>query len=205
MSTIKNLSESHTYEELAAALYEKGLRDGYPKITDKTKWREPVMAGKLNHVAHTKISAGAGKDEYGSDAYDKARGMYAEYKSKALVDKDLNNLFQRPKGKKGKRYATLTVGGVYNGAYKQSALDAYANVDHYFGIFYKEQCVLIIKPNTDEVMKQLTENNAKRKPGATTNLSTVSINLSDTNKYEVAYKKEEFFQQDKMNNALFEE
>jgi len=77
---------------------------------------------------------------------------------------------------------------VYIGAYKQTALDAYAEVDHYFGVFHKEQCLLIIKVNTDEVINQLTTNNANRKEGATTNLNSVRINLDDTHLYEEVYK-----------------
>lgn len=181
-----------TYEELAAALYLKGEGDGYHKVTDKTKWREPVMAEKLNHTAHEKISAGAGKDEYGSDAFDATTGMYAEYKSQAIVDKQLNNLLER-KRDSNKRYVPLKVVGVYNGAYKQEALDAYKEVDHYFGVFYKEQCILIIKPNTDEVMRQLEHNNNNRKPGKTTNLNSVTIDLGNEMLYTVAYKNEEFY------------
>lgn len=188
-----NLTEC-SYEELAAALYMKGLQDGYPKITDKTKWREPVMADKLGHIAHEKISAGAGKDEYGSDAYDEINEVYAEYKSNAIDDKKLNNLLERPMGNKGKKYVPLKVSGVYNGAYKEEALVAYEKVDHYFGIFYQEQCVMIIKPKTEIVMAQLRANNAKRKPGQTTNLNTVTIDLGDVSTYDIAYKKESFFE-----------
>lgn len=188
---MKDLTEC-SYEELTAALFNKGLKDGYPNITDKTKWREPVMAEKLGHVAHKKISAGAGKDEYGSDAYDVENEVYAEYKTQSLKDKDLNNLFQRKK-RNGGTYVPLKVSGVYNGAYKESALDAYEKVDHYFGVFYREECVLVVKPNTDHVLSQLRENNAKRKPGATTNCNTATVNLADESTYEVAYKKESFF------------
>ena len=180
--------ENYTYEELSHALYLKGEMDGYHKVTDKTKWRELVMAEKLGHKAHSKISAGAGKDEYGSDAIDPATGRYAEYKSQAINEKELRNLNKIAKGNNGKTFAALTVTGVYNGAYKQSALDAYAEVDHLFSVFHKEQCRLIIKVNTDEVMRQLTANNANRKEGATTNLNSVRINLDDTHLYEEVYK-----------------
>jgi hypothetical protein len=188
---ITELASNLTYEQLAAALYLKGEGDGYHKVTDKTKWREPVMAEKLDHTAHEKISAGAGKDEYGSDAFDAKTGKYAEYKSQAIVDKQLNNLLERKRG--NKRYVPLKVTGVYNGAYKQEALDAYKEVDHYFGVFYKEQCILVIKPNTDEVMRQLEYNNANRKPGKTTNLNSVTIDLGNEMLYTVAYKNEEFY------------
>lgn len=193
MSTVDILSEQYSYEELAAALYLKGLRDGYPKVTDKTKWREPVLAEKLGHVAHKKISAGAGKDEYGSDAYDEKNGVYAEYKTQALNDKDLNNLFQRNK-RGGSVYVPLKVSGVYNGAYKESALEAYEKVDHYFGVFYREECVLVVKPHTDHVISQLRENNSKRKPGQTTNCNTATVDLGDKSTYDIVYKKESFFE-----------
>jgi len=89
---MKDLTK-YPYEKLANAIYEKGEAAGIFKITDKTKWRESVMAEKLEHEVHKKISAGAGKLEYGSDAKDK--DIYAEYKSKAINDDDLNNLFER--------------------------------------------------------------------------------------------------------------
>ena len=92
---IEEVANNFTYEQLASALYRKGELDGFPKVTDKTKWREPVMADKLGHIAHEKISAGAGKDEYGSDAFDPSKEKYAEYKSQAIVEKQLNNLFER--------------------------------------------------------------------------------------------------------------
>ena len=189
---IEELATNYSYEELAHALYIKGERDGFSKITDKTKWREPVVANKLGHTAHPKISAGEGKDEYGSDAFDPNKEKYAEYKSQAIVEKQLNNLFERSRGKRN--YVPLKVTGVYNGAYKQEALDAYKDVDHYFGVFYKEQCILVIKPNTDEVMRQLEYNLAKmNKKGKSTNLNTVTIDLKDEMLYTVAYKNEEFY------------
>lgn len=186
------LIENVSYEDLAHALYMKGDKDGFQKVTDKTKWREPVMAEKLNHVAHTKISAGAGKDEYGSDAYDQNNSIYAEYKTQAIVESQLKNLFEKDRGN-GKKFVPLKITGVYNGAYKESALEAYEKVDHYFGIFYKEVCVMIIKPDTTEVMNQLRKNNDNRKPGATTNLNNVTINLGNKSNYTVAYKNEKWF------------
>ena len=177
--------QHYTYEQLAHALYLKGESDGYSKVTDKTKWREPVMAEKLGHTAHAKISAGAGSDEYGSDAYDTKNEIYAEYKSQAINDDQVRNLLGQKIGKR--TAAPLTVSGVYNGAYKNSAIEAYTKVDHYFGVFYKEMCVLIVKPKTPVVISQLVANNNKRKPGATTNLNTVKINLADTHLYDLVY------------------
>lgn len=187
----------YTYEELAHALYVKGKQDGFFKVTDKTKWRELVLAEKLGHKALPKISSGKNTEGYGSDAVDNQSGKKAEYKSKALEDGELRNLLQLPKGNKGKTFAPLTVGGVYNGAYNHEAVDAYVNIDHYFGIFYEELCVLVIKPHTAEVIRQLRaelDRRAASSKKGSTNLNTVSINLNDTHLYEVAYKNEEWFQ-----------
>ena len=196
---IQTLADTFTYEQLAAALYQKGETDGFHKVTDKTKWREPVMAEKLGHRAHSKISAGAGTDEYGSDAVDLATGKMAEYKSGAIEDKEKRNLLQEVKNAHGARFAPLKVSGIYNGAYTHEAIDSYANNDHYFGVFYKEQCVLIIKPDTDYVINTLRANLevtlAKLAAGkkATTNLNTVKVDLGDESLYTVAYRNEEFF------------
>jgi hypothetical protein len=181
-----------SYEQLAHALYVKGEREGFSKVTDKTKWRENVTAEKLGHIVHKKISAGAGKDEYGSDAYDNSNKVYAEYKSKAIEDKQVRNLLQEVRyPKKGTLYSPLQVNGVYNGAYTHAAIDSYSKCDHYFSVFYKEKCVLIIKVNTKEVVSQLRETLNKRlskSNNTTTNCNTVTVSLGDTTKYTVAYK-----------------
>jgi hypothetical protein len=195
MNTIDELADKYTFEELAAALYRKGKQAGYHKITDKTKWREPVMAEKLGHKAFEKISAGKDSDKYGADAINESTGVMSEYKTKAIEDAELRNLLELPKSG-GRRFAPLTVGGVYNGAYSHDIIDTYANKDHCFGIFYEEQCVLIIKPHTEEVLRQLHEEIDRREQSAkkgSTNLNTVSIKLDRTDLYEVVYKKQEFF------------
>jgi hypothetical protein len=191
----KILVENYSYEELAHALYAKGEKDGYKKVTDKTKWREPVMAEKLGHDAHKAISAGKNSNKYGSDAFDSKKGMMAEYKTKALSEKDneIKKLLGKP-GKNGRPLTPLKAVGIYNGAYTQEAIDKYAKIDHYFGLFHKEKCVLIIKPNTSEVIKQLQAGyNKKKLSGGTTNLNTVSICLGDQSLYSVEYKNDEFF------------
>lgn len=192
-STVFRLSEDYSYEQLAAALYSKGLRDGYPKITDKTKWRELVVADKLGHIPHKKISAGVGADEYGSDAYDPVNKIYAEYKTKTVEEEELRNLFELPKGKKGKTFSPLRVRGIYNGAYTNEAIDKYQYIDHYFALFYREECVLIIKPHTKELIAELRRFNDARKPEQTKNCNSYEVNLGDKYSYEVAYKKDEFF------------
>ena len=189
--------ENLTYEELANALYLKGEKDGYSKVTDKTKWREPVIAEKLGHIAHKKISAGAGTLEYGSDAKDENNGIYAEYKSKSIEDDDLKNLFERVYTKSGRTYVPLKVSGVYNGAYTKEAIDKYADIDHYFGVFYKELCVLVIKVNTDYVIENLRIGLSKMKPGKTKNLNTVTVNLGDTHLYNISYRNETWWSENK--------
>ena len=181
-----------TYEELAHALYMKGLSEGYSKITDKTGWRENVMGEILGHKVYKRISSGAGTDGEGSDATDKA-GRRAEYKTKALEDKDLNNLFQRPF--RNRTYAPLKVSGVYNNAMKPGAVDSYSHIDHYFGVFYREECIMIIKVDTSYVTSSLREAiNHKLKTGShTTNLCSVSVGLGDESHHQVVYRKESFF------------
>jgi len=196
-----------TYEELAHALYMKGKADGYPKVTDKTKWREPVMAEKLGHVAHEKISAGKGSDAYGSDAYDPRTGRMAEYKSSAIDDAKARNLRQELK-RDGSRFAIYKAAGVYNGAYTHEAIDAYAGVDHYFGVFFEEVCVLIIKVDTEFVANTLRnilneKEELRRTTGRkiTTNCNTVNVHLTnDAEHYEIAYYNAEFFA---ANNGIF--
>jgi hypothetical protein len=188
----------YTVEELANALYRKCQSLEVKKGTDKTKWREIVIAEKLGHIVHSKISAGKGTKEYGSDAFNLELSSYEEYKSKILSDEELRNLLELPKGKKGNTYAPLTVSGVYNGYnsnYEVASVE-YPKKGHYFAVFYEELCVLIIKVNTDYVMKSLNDNynkfisNGKR---GSTNLNTVMVNLADTHLYTVAYKNEEFY------------
>ena len=187
-----------TKEELGHMMYVNGERDGFSKITDKTKWREPVMSEKLGHTAHKKISAGLGTLEYGSDAKDTEAGIYAEYKAKSIVDGDLGQLLGKVKYKKtDEKYVPFTVKGIYNGAYKTGAIDKYAKIDHYFGVFYKEFCVLIIKVNTEYVIETLRTGMLKQTEGKTKNLNTVSVNLGDTHLYKVAYKNETWWNENK--------
>ena len=193
-----------SFEELANALYRKGKAAGFHKITDKTKWREPVMADKLGHRAFTKISAGKDSDKYGADADNLSTGKKAEYKSKAVEDGELRNLLKLPKGRKGKTFSPLTVGGVYNGAYSHEAVDRYAEHEHYFGLFYEELCVLIICVKNTEVNRQLREEidrRAKKAKQGSTNLNTVSICLDRTDLYDVAYRNDQWFK-DKTQELL---
>lgn len=193
------IEELQKHIEIVAKI---GKRLGYNKITDKSKWREPIMAGKLGHKAFFKISAGKNSDKYGADAIDLKTGKMAEYKSKAISDKEIRNLLQKVKNKKtNSRYAPLVMNGIYNGAYLHEAIDRYENIDQYFGIFHDETCVLIIRPNQNEVINQLRAEVNKRlaegNKNKTTNLNTVKINLGDEQLYKVVWKNKEWYK----NNA----
>ena len=187
-----------SYEELAHALYVKGKQDGYHKITDKTKWREAVVAEKLGHRAFTKISGGRDSDKFGADADDPITGRKAEYKSSAIEDKQVRNLLEKIKSvKTGSRYVPLTVGGVYNGAYTHEIIDKYVDHDHYFGIFYEELCVMVMRVDTKEVIKQLrseVDRRSKLKRKSSTNLNTVRLNLKDRHLYQLVYRDEAWFE-----------
>ena len=184
-----------SYEQLAHALYVKGKQAGFHKITDKTKWRELVMAEKLGHQCFPKISAGRLSERRGADA-DTQTGHKAEYKSSAIEDHQLRNLLRQARGNSGSTYAPLTIGGVYNGAYTYEAIDSYNHHQHYFGLFYQELCVLIIRVHNHEVDRQLRQELDRRaklaRPG-TTNLNTVRICLDRTDLYEVAYRNDQWF------------
>lgn len=202
----EELAKIMDFEQVANILYVKGKQEGYPKVTDKSKWREPVMARKLGHVAHEKISAGKDSEAYGSDAYDPSTGRMAEYKSNAIGDKEARNLRQelRPNGT---RFALYTAKGVYNGAYTHEAIDAYAGVDHYYSIFHEELCVLIVKVDTEYVANELRnilneKEELRRTTGRkiTTNCNTVQVHLErDRDNYEIAYINEDWFSK---NNGI---
>ena len=57
----------------------------------------------------------------------------------------------------------------------ETASVEYAKIEHYFGLFYQEKCVLIINVNTDYVMNTLNANYEAyiKKGSGTTNLNTV--------------------------------
>ena len=183
-----------SYEELAHALYMKGIQDGHSKITDKTGWREKVVGDKLNHEVYKSISSGKGTLGEGSDAKCRKSGQRAEYKSKALEDKNLNNLFERPYSHRSTgNYAPREITGIYNNAMKPGAIESYKEIDHYFGLFYRERCVLIIKVDTNHVVSSLRSQVEKRKNATSTNLCTVEVTLRDKHLYEVAFKEQGFF------------
>jgi len=207
--------KTQSIEELAHTLHvrlsEKGIQNG----TDKTKWREYIMAEKLGHTVHRKISSGKLGEGYGSDAFipptpNRAtrrklqKKLGAEYKTQVLTQDQIKNLLGEIKVLKNgstHTYTPLTIRGVYNGfnSNYEVANVKYAEIQHYFGLFYEERVVLIIKVDTDYVMESLNLNYRKwlevHKSGnrKTTNLNTVSVNLGDTHLYEIAWKDESFF------------
>ena len=128
----------------------------FDKITDKIKLREPVMASKLGHVAHEKISAGKDSVNYGSDATCLTTGRKSEYKTITFTS-EIRNLLRRKKSK-NTVYAAPTVKGVYNGAYTIDSIRKYAKNLHHYGVFHKERCLLIIEVDPKVVEFQLTAN-----------------------------------------------
>ena len=127
---------------------------GFPNILDKYKWREVIMAEKLNHVAHDKASAGKDSDNYASDATD-SNGKKVEYKTQNPKDSKIRKMIDTFLGIGDNDF---TVTGVYNGAYKQGAIEAYRKISHEYGTFNEEELIFSIKPNIEFVTDQLTEN-----------------------------------------------
>jgi len=200
MSKSNELSKSYTIEELAHALYLACEENNVYKGTDKTKWREVVTADKLKHEVFERISAGKDSGKYGADAFDPSTKNNAEYKSQAIEEKEIRNLCEN-KQPNGKRYSSLTVKGVYNGAYTQEAINSYCENDHYFSVFHKELCTLIIKVDREVVREQLTNGLLKmlekqsQGKKVTTNCNSVSVKLSDTSKYEICYRNNQWFEE----------
>lgn len=194
MSDLIEITKQIEYH--AQMLAKLGKQAGFDKITDKTKWRELVMAGKLGHKAFGKISAGKNSDKYGADANDPFNNKNAEYKSTAILDDQLNNLLEKVRNKKtNSRYVPLSIKGMYNGAYNHESVDRYSEHDHYFGVFYDERCVLIVKPHNDYVIETLRKgvNKIISSKGKTTNGNSVTVNLGKKDLYEVVYRDEEWY------------
>lgn len=169
----------YSFEQLAHAMFKKGELEGYPNVMAKNKWREVIMADHLGHDVFKKTSSGRKTIGYGADAVS-VDGKTVEYKSSSLsVDQYMRLLDQRP----------ITVSGIYNGAYTLDSIIEYQNHDHYFGLFFEERCLMILQVDTTHVIDTLFENlyTKSMKVGKTTNLNTVSIKLTESSKYEIAY------------------
>ena len=75
---IVEIAKKYTYEQLASALYTKGISDGYGNVTTHSKWRELIMAEILGHKSHDNL---IDPNAPSSDAYDAENNINAEYKS----------------------------------------------------------------------------------------------------------------------------
>ena len=202
--------EDMTLEQLARALYVRMETMGYKKGTDKTKWREVVVADILGHNAHATISSGTSDSSvnYGSDATT-ADGTKAEYKSMAIEDDQLRNLYQEQKTAKTK-YVSLTAVAFYNGyiSNRDTAFPKYIDIEHYIGVFYKEECLAITKVKTDVVMDQL-ENAynkwvSKGRKG-TTNCARVDVKLGDAETNEIVYWNDKYRLDSGVQSGIMEE
>lgn len=202
--------ENMTLEQLAHALYAKMETMGYKKGTDKTKWREVVVADKLGHNAHATISSGTSDNSvnYGSDATT-VEGNKAEYKSMTIEPIQLRNLYQEQKTAKT-RFAPLTAIGIYNGyiSNRETAFQKYLEIEHYIGVFYKEECLAITKVKTDVVMDQL-ENAynkwvSKGRKG-TTNCARVDVKLGDPETNEIVYWNDKYGLDSGVQSGIMEE
>jgi len=152
-------SKTQSIEELAHSLNVRLSEQGIQNGTDKTKWREYIMAEKLGHTVHRKISSGKLSEGYGSDAFipptpNRAtrrkilKKLRAEYKTQVLTQDQIKNLIGEIKVHKNGNthtYKPLTIRGVYNGfnSNYEVANVKYAEIQHYFGLFYQEKVVLI--------------------------------------------------------------
>lgn len=202
--------ENMTLEQLAHALYARMETMGYKKGTDKTKWREVVVADKLGHNAHATISSGTSDNSvnYGSDATT-VDGTKAEYKSMAIEDGQLRNLYEQQKTAKTK-YVALTAEALYNGyiSNRDTAFPKYLEIEHYIGVFYKEECLAITKVKTDVVMDQLEEAYNKyvaRGRKGTTNCARVHVKLGDPETNEIVYWNDKYGLDSGVQSGIMEE
>ena len=204
-TTLGTISASDfTLSQLSLLLFEKGLLLGFDNVFDKTKIREIMVAEKLGHNVHSTVIAGKGTINYGSDATDPVTGKKAEYKSQTLRSKDLRNLFQEIRyPKSGKKFAPLTLIGMYNGFNSnfESASVEYEKVDHYFSLFWRENPVAIYQIDTDYVMNALIDNynhwDSNGRQG-TSNCNSVKIQLEyQSDYYTTKYIDERFFNEKK--------
>lgn len=164
--------------------------EGISKPLDKSKWREYVVAKKIGHEVHKKASAGALSEQYGSDATD-TQSVLHEYKSKTLSPRQ-EKLFDNGS-------LNATIGMVYNGAYKEGAIEAYKRVKHKLTLFSETtgKLVAVIEVPTKEVVSQLQANlenmQSQIKAGKkkTTNCNTVYVRFNNgaPNIGKVVWKK----------------
>lgn len=142
-----NHIESFAYHLNKAFEYANNM--GVSNPLDKSKWREMIMANKLNHDLFAKASGGKDNNEtYGADAL--SNGIKCEYKTATMSDKQYNDFKQ---GKLKKQYSM-----VYNGAYNHESIDRYNGIEQFLGLFYKSECVIIVKVPHQDIINKLHEN-----------------------------------------------
>ena len=208
---VYNLENQPQVLEMSVAEHSHGLYKsmenmGYPKGTDKNKWREVVMAQIMNHTVHPKISAGKNSPMYGSDSFGHIEDGVVkgnEYKTMSILQKQLKNLMRLNrtlKNGKLKQYDPITITGVYNGfnSNYEQANQTYSSINHFFGVFFEEKPLLIIQVKTEYVMEVLNRNyqawveSQNRGKVKSSNLNNVAINLGDTHLYDVIWKDDKF-------------
>jgi hypothetical protein len=98
---------------------------------------------------HTKASAGASSEQYGSDAKDVQTQDMHEYKSKTMTPRQ-ERLFCNGK-------FSNVVKMVYNGAYKEDAIEKYKEIRHNLTLFSEEtgKLIAVVEVPSKEVVDQL--------------------------------------------------
>jgi hypothetical protein len=163
---------------LVRILMKVGRLLGVQGILRHYKWREVAMAGILKHRVFAATSTGTGGDASTKE------NLIAEYKTGKISAKDLNYQIQQGK---------LNVSMIYNGAYGEPRITPYAKQEHFFGLFDEEteECLLIYKAESNEIVHQLLRNDQSRSIGKTTNLNTAKfrLELGDAN---IVYRSDLF-------------
>lgn len=158
-----DLEESTSW--LVRILMRVGRLLGIPGILRHYKWREVAMAGILKHRVYGATSTGAG-----GDAADLEGGV-CEYKTGKVEEEELLRQIRKDR---------LKITMIYNDAYGRSRILPHRGKSHFFGLFDEatEECLLIYRADTQEVVKQLLANDPGKKPGKTTNLNAARFDVS---------------------------
>ena len=146
------------YEELERLTIERNKvadKLGFPNIDDKAKYEEVITGNILNHDVFRKASG----EVKGADARNKTGGL-CEYKKESIKSKTklANVLSAIYDSGSNKTYAgKMTYNGAggttgVKGAIKtREIVNSYNKIDHYLSLFYKGECIIIAKINTDYV------------------------------------------------------
>jgi hypothetical protein len=173
----------------ANILLEAGLERGFRKMTDKYKWREVIMGELMHHHVFAGMSGNKSADASNE-------GKLSEYKTMTIDEED----YSRMNGlqvltKKGKVSAQTSAfkAAVYNGAMNTQVIESYRNIDHYFGLFYRERPIKIYKVDSNFVADRLLEGlvgvQKRVEKGGSTNLNLVHFDVTniDTNFFTEVY------------------